>query len=135
MIVGQIDPPDLDYKSDFIKAIQANKTDEIIRLGSIWYSNTPRIQELKTVISIASEFIKQDIQPGYTYRILERTIKRFRDAPDYYNADHCSGYDLLDYNQETLLTLHSLKLDAAARLQDRSKYDKSLRQLESLNPQ
>ena len=135
MIAGQLDSPNLDYHKDFNRAISENHLAEMVHIGSVWYTNCKRIDEPDVVITIASNFIKKNTQNKYAYKILDRTLKRFRLNPDKYNKQLCVGQDLEDYRLNIIHQLLSLKLDVSIQLKDHDKYIESLRQIQSIESQ
>lgn len=135
MIVGQFDSPNLDFQREFNKAISENNLNEMVHIGSAWYTNCNRIDEPDVVITVASNFIANNTQSKYTYKILDRTLKRFKLNPDKYNKQLCVGEDLENYRLNIIHQLLSLKLDVSMQLKDHNRYLESLRQIQSIESQ
>ena len=135
MIAGQVDNPNLNYQKNFNRAVSENNLEEMVHIGSVWYTNCKRIDEPDVVITIASNFIKKNTQNKYAYKILDRTLKRFRLTPDKYNKQLCVGEELEDYRLNIIHQLISLKLDVSTQLNDHNKYLESLRQIQAIESQ
>jgi hypothetical protein len=135
MIAGQVDNPNLNYQKNFNRAVSENNLEEMVHIGSVWYTNCKRIDEPDVVITIASNFIKKNTQNKYAYKILDRTLKRFRLNPDKYNKQLCVGEELEDYRLNIIHQLISLKLDVSTQLNDHNKYLESLRQIQAIESQ
>ena len=135
MIAGQVDNPNLNYQKNFNRAVSENNLEEMVHIGSVWYTNCKRMDEPDVVITIASNFIKKNTQNKYAYKILDRTLKRFRLNPDKYNKQLCVGEELEDYRLNIIHQLISLKLDVSTQLNDHNKYLESLRQIQAIESQ